>query len=232
MNKADLAKKPEAVAAMFDSVAKSYDRTNDLLSFGQDRIWRKKVLKVVDPKPGQVVLDLAAGTGSSSIVFLKPGVRVIASDFSNGMLEVGRQRHPELEFVFADAMKLPFENNSMDAVTISFGLRNVEKPKIALQEMLRVLKPGGKVVICEFSRVTVPGIRNLYEFYLKRILPRLSSLLAKNSAAYDYLADSILAWPNQKELASWLTEADFTDVNYKNASLGVVAIHSAKKGSK
>jgi demethylmenaquinone methyltransferase/2-methoxy-6-polyprenyl-1,4-benzoquinol methylase len=232
VNKADLAKKPEAVAAMFDSVAKSYDRTNDLLSFGQDRIWRKKVLKVVDPKPGQVVLDLAAGTGSSSIVFLKPGVRVIASDFSNGMLEVGRQRHPELEFVFADAMKLPFENNSMDAVTISFGLRNVEKPKIALQEMLRVLKPGGKVVICEFSRVTVPGIRNLYEFYLKRILPRLSSLLAKNSAAYDYLADSILAWPNQKELASWLTEADFTDVNYKNASLGVVAIHSAKKGSK
>ncbi len=232
MNKADLAKKPEAVAAMFDSVAKSYDRTNDLLSFGQDRIWRKKVLKVVDPKPRQVVLDLAAGTGSSSIVFLKPGVRVIASDFSNGMLEVGRQRHPELEFVFADAMKLPFENNSMDAVTISFGLRNVEKPKIALQEMLRVLKPGGKVVICEFSRVTVPGIRNLYEFYLKRILPRLSSLLAKNSAAYDYLADSILAWPNQKELASWLTEAGFTDVNYKNASLGVVAIHSAKKGSK
>ncbi len=232
MNKADLAKKPEAVAAMFDSVAKSYDRTNDLLSFGQDRIWRKKVLKVVDPKPGQVVLDLAAGTGSSSIVFLKPGVRVIASDFSNGMLEVGRQRHPELEFVFADAMKLPFENNSMDAVTISFGLRNVEKPKIALQEMLRVLKPGGKVVICEFSRVTVPGIRNLYEFYLKRILPRLSSLLAKNSAAYNYLADSILAWPNQKELASWLTEAGFTAVNYKNASLGVVAIHSAKKGSK
>lgn len=232
MNKADLAKKPEAVAAMFDSVAKSYDRTNDLLSFGQDRIWRKKVLKEVDPKPGQVVLDLAAGTGSSSIVFLKPGVRVIASDFSNGMLEVGRQRHPELEFVFADAMKLPFENNSMDAVTISFGLRNVEKPKVALQEMLRVLKPGGKVVICEFSRVTVPGIRNLYEFYLKRILPRLSSLLAKNSAAYDYLADSILAWPNQKELASWLTEAGFTDVNYKNASLGVVAIHSAKKGSK
>lgn len=232
MNKADLAKKPEAVAAMFDSVAKSYDRTNDLLSFGQDRIWRKKVLKEVDPKPGQVVLDLAAGTGSSSIVFLKPGVRVIASDFSNGMLEVGRQRHPELEFVFADAMKLPFENNSMDAVTISFGLRNVEKPKVALQEMLRVLKPGGKVVICEFSRVTVPGIRNLYEFYLKRILPRLSSLLAKNSAAYDYLANSILAWPNQKELASWLTEAGFTDVNYKNASLGVVAIHSAKKGSK
>lgn len=231
MNKADLAKKPEAVAAMFDSVAESYDRTNDLLSFGQDRLWRRRVLIEIDPQPGQTILDLAAGTGSSSIVFLKPGVRVIASDFSNGMLEVGKRRHPELEFVFADATNLPFEDQSVDAVTISFGLRNVEKPKKALTEMQRVLKPGGKVVICEFSRVTVPVIRNLYGFYLKRILPRLSKLLAKNSAAYEYLADSILAWPNQKELVGWLTEAGFVEARYKNASLGVVAIHSARKGS-
>lgn len=231
MNKADLAKKPEAVQAMFDSVAESYDRTNDLLSFGQDRIWRRKVLKAVNPQPGQTILDLAAGTGSSSIVFLKPGVKVIASDFSNGMLEVGRRRHPELEFVFADAMKLPFADNSVDAVTISFGLRNVEKPKVAIKEMLRVLAPGGKLVICEFSRVSVPVIRSLYEFYLKRILPRLSKLLAKNSSAYDYLADSILAWPNQKELVSWLDQAGFVDTSYKNASLGVVAIHSARKAA-
>ncbi len=231
MNKADLAKKPEAVQAMFDSVAESYDRTNDLLSFGQDRIWRRKVLKAVNPQPGQTILDLAAGTGSSSIVFLKPGVKVIASDFSNGMLEVGRRRHPELEFVFADAMKLPFADNSVDAVTISFGLRNVEKPKVAIKEMLRVLAPGGKLVICEFSRVSVPVIRSLYEFYLKRILPRLSKLLAKNSGAYDYLADSILAWPNQKELVSWLDQAGFVETNYKNASLGVVAIHSARKAA-
>lgn len=231
MNKADLAKKPEAVQAMFDSVAESYDRTNDLLSFGQDRIWRRKVLKAVNPQPGQTILDLAAGTGSSSIVFLKPGVKVIASDFSNGMLEVGRRRHPELEFVFADAMKLPFADNSVDAVTISFGLRNVEKPKVAIKEMLRVLAPGGKLVICEFSRVSVPVIRSLYEFYLKRILPRLSKLLAKNSGAYDYLADSILAWPNQKELVSWLDQAGFVETSYKNASLGVVAIHSARKAA-
>lgn len=231
MNKADLAKKPEAVQAMFDSVAESYDRTNDLLSFGQDRIWRRKVLKAVNPQPGQTILDLAAGTGSSSIVFLKPGVKVIASDFSNGMLEVGRRRHPELEFVFADAMKLPFADNSVDAVTISFGLRNVEKPKVAIKEMLRVLAPGGKLVICEFSRVSVPVIRSLYEFYLKRILPRLSKLLAKNSSAYDYLADSILAWPNQKELVSWLDQVGFVETNYKNASLGVVAIHSARKAA-
>lgn len=231
MNKADLAKKPEAVQAMFDSVAESYDRTNDLLSFGQDRIWRRKVLKAVNPQPGQTILDLAAGTGSSSIVFLKPGVKVIASDFSNGMLEVGRRRHPELEFVFADAMKLPFADNSVDAVTISFGLRNVEKPKVAIKEMLRVLAPGGKLVICEFSRVSVPVIRSLYEFYLKRILPRLSKLLAKNSGAYDYLADSILAWPNQKELVSWLDQVGFVETSYKNASLGVVAIHSARKAA-
>ena len=231
MNKADLAKQPSEVAAMFDSVAESYDRTNDLLSFGQDRIWRKLVLREVNPVAGQTVLDLAAGTGSSSIVFLKPGVKVIASDFSKGMLEVGKKRHPELEFVYADATKLPFKDASVDAVTISFGLRNVQEPKKALAEMLRVLKPGGKVVICEFSQVSVPVLKQLYSFYLKFVLPRLSKLLAKNMGAYEYLAESILAWPNQKQLVGWLVEAGFTDAKYRNASFGVVAIHSARKAS-
>jgi len=224
-----LAKKPEQVAAMFDSVAESYDKTNDLLSFGQDRIWRKKVLKAVDPKSGQTVLDLAAGTGSSSIVFLKPGVKVIASDFSNGMLEVGRKRHPELEFVYADATKLPFADNSVDAVTISFGLRNVQNPKLALAEMLRVLVPGGKVVICEFSHVNVGFLRPFYLFYLKTVLPKLSSLFAKNQGAYQYLAESIMAWPKQTELAQWLSETGFVSANYKNLNLGIVAIHTARK---
>lgn len=227
-----MAKNPNQVAAMFDSVAESYDKTNDLLSFGQDRIWRKKVLAEVAPVAGQTILDLAAGTGSSSIVFLKPGVKVIASDFSNGMLEVGRKRHPELEFVYADATNLPFENNSVDAVTISFGLRNVQEPKKALAEMHRVLKPGGKVVICEFSQVSTPIFSNLYGFYLKRILPRLSSLLAKNKGAYDYLAESILAWPNQKELLNWLSAAGFVSAKYRNLNLGIVAIHSARKAEK
>jgi len=231
VNKADLAKQPSEVAAMFDSVAESYDRTNDLLSFGQDRIWRKLVLREVNPVAGQTVLDLAAGTGSSSIVFLKPGVKVIASDFSKGMLEVGKKRHPELEFVYADATKLPFKDASVDAVTISFGLRNVQEPKKALAEMLRVLKPGGKVVICEFSQVSVPVLKQLYSFYLKFVLPRLSKLLAKNMGAYEYLAESILAWPNQKQLVGWLVEAGFTDAKYRNASFGVVAIHSARKAS-
>ena len=227
-----MAKAPNQVAAMFDSVAESYDKTNDLLSFGQDRIWRKKVLKAVKPISGQTVLDLAAGTGSSAIVFKKPGVRVIASDFSKGMLEVGKKRHPELEFVFADATKLPFESNSVDTVTISFGLRNVQQPKLALAEMLRVLKPGGKVVICEFSKVSTPVIKQFYGFYLKKILPRLSSLLAKNQGAYEYLSESIMAWPSQQELVAWLTEAGFQQATYQNASFGVVAIHSARKAAK
>lgn len=227
-----MAKNPNQVAAMFDSVAESYDRTNDLLSFGQDRIWRKRVLREVNPVAGQIILDLAAGTGSSSIVFLKPGVKVIASDFSQGMLDVGKKRHPELEFVFADATKLPFADFSVDAVTISFGLRNVQEPKKALAEMFRVLKPGGKVVICEFSKVSAPVFSPLYRFYLKKILPKLSSLLAKNQAAYDYLAESILAWPSQTELLGWLGEAGFIDANYKNLNLGIVAIHSARKAGK
>lgn len=232
MNKADLAKKPAEVAAMFDSVAESYDRTNDLLSFGQDRIWRRQVLKTIKPVNGQTVLDLAAGTGSSSIAFLKPGVRVIASDFSEGMLAVGRKRHPELEFVYADATKLPFENESMDAVTISFGLRNVVDPRKALGEMLRVLKPGGIVVICEFSHVRTPVIGSLYRWYLQNILPSLSKILARNKGAYDYLSESIAAWPKQEVLVQWLTEAGFTAAKFKNSSLGIVAIHSAKRAAK
>jgi len=230
VSKPDLAKQPAQVAAMFDTVAESYDRTNDLLSFGQDRLWRKKVLKAVNPQPGQTILDLAAGTGSSSVVFAKEGVKVIASDFSEGMLAVGRKRHPELEFVYADATKLPFKDASVDAVTISFGLRNVNEPKTALKEMLRVLKPGGTVVICEFSQVSVPVIRSFYNFYLKRVLPRLSSLLASNQGAYEYLSESIMAWPKQTELVMWLTDAGFVDANYKNLSFGVVALHCAKKG--
>jgi demethylmenaquinone methyltransferase/2-methoxy-6-polyprenyl-1,4-benzoquinol methylase len=232
VNKADMAKKPAEVAAMFDSVAESYDRTNDLLSFGQDRLWRKKVLKSVNPTSGQTVLDLAAGTGSSSAVFAKPGVTVIASDFSEGMLAVGRARHPELEFVYADATQLPFGDESVDAVTISFGLRNVVDPKKALAEMFRVLKPGGVVVICEFSHVRTPVIGSLYRWYLANVLPTLSKLLAKNKGAYDYLSESIAAWPKQEVLVQWLVDAGFKDATYKISSFGIVAIHSAKKASK
>lgn len=230
MSKANLDKKPADVAAMFDEVAPTYDLTNDLLSLGQSRLWRSRVAKAVASKSGQTILDLAAGTGSSSIAFAKPGVKVIATDFSEGMLAEGRKRHPELDFRFADATKLPFENESVDAVTISFGLRNVVDVPKALGEMLRVLKPGGRVVICEFSKVTLPVFKQFYNFYLTRILPKVSGLASKTPEAYSYLADSIVAWPDQAGLAVELIDAGFENVSYKNLSFGVVAIHLGFKG--
>lgn len=214
---------------MFDSVAQKYDRANDLLSFGQTRNWRGKVRKAVDPRAGQAILDLAAGTGSSSIAFVGDGIRVVASDFSQGMLAEGRKRHPELEFVFADATKLPFKAAEFDATTISFGLRNVVDVDKALAEMYRVTKPGGRVVICEFSKVQNALLRPFYEFYLKRILPVFSRLAGQTPEAYDYLADSILDWPNQELLAKKIEAAGFENVNYKNLVFGVVAIHTGFK---
>ena len=214
---------------MFDGVAKNYDKANDLLSFGSARIWRKKVAKLVNSQPGQTILDLAAGTGSSSIVFLREGVKVVAADFSAGMLEEGRRRHPELEFVFADASALPFADTEFDTVTISFGIRNVEKTEVALSEMLRVLKPGGKLVICEFSRIPNNFLHGLYRFYLRNILPTLSGLVSKTPEAYSYLAESIDAWPSQQELVKIIESAGFESVRYLNQTLGIVAIHTGFK---
>lgn len=229
MSKADLSKKPADVAAMFDQVADTYDITNDLLSLGQDRVWRRKVAAAVSSVAGQAILDLAAGTGSSSVAFLKPDVRVVAGDFSEGMLAVGRKRHPELEFVFADATALPFTDAEFDTVTISFGLRNVVDTEQALREMLRVTKPGGKLVICEFSRVQPKLLRWGYEFYLKRLLPLASRLASKTPEAYSYLSESIAAWPNQEELAAIISKSGWTQVKVQNLTFGVVAIHSAVK---
>lgn len=217
---------------MFDDVAPTYDLTNDLLSLGMTRRWRKTVAKAVDPKSGQTILDLAAGTGSSSVAFAKPGVKVIATDFSEGMLTQGRKRHPELDFRFADATNLPFDKASVDAVTISFGLRNVVDVPKALSEMFRVLKPGGRVVICEFSKVTLPVFKQFYNFYLTKVLPKLSGLASKTPEAYSYLADSIVAWPSQEGLAEQLKSAGFESVTYKNLIFGVVAIHTGFKAAK
>ena len=225
MSKADLSKKPEQVAAMFDEVAPTYDKTNDLLSFGQSRLWRGIVAKAVDPKSGQSVLDMAAGTGSSTAAFARPGVRLVAGDFSEGMLAEGRKRHPEIEFVFADATKLPFKAKEFDATTISFGLRNVVDVEAALSEMFRVTKPGGRIVICEFSKVTNPVLRPFYNFYLRKMLPAFSSLASKTPEAYAYLSESIDAWPDQRTLAAKIEKAGYEKVTFRNLSFGIVAIH-------
>jgi demethylmenaquinone methyltransferase/2-methoxy-6-polyprenyl-1,4-benzoquinol methylase len=232
VSKADLTKKAQEVAAMFDGVAKNYDKANDLLSFGSARLWRKAVAKQVAAQSGQTILDLAAGTGASSVAFLKPGVRVVAADFSVGMLEEGKKRHPEIEFVFADATQLPFQAAEFDTVTISFGLRNVENTELALSEMLRVLKPGGKLVVCEFSTIPNKFLHSMYRFYLKNLLPRISALVSKTPEAYSYLAESIDAWPNQAALAQLLEKVGYQSVRFSNQTLGIVAIHIGTKPKK
>jgi demethylmenaquinone methyltransferase/2-methoxy-6-polyprenyl-1,4-benzoquinol methylase len=228
VTKADLNKAPADVSAMFDLVAKNYDKTNDLLSFYQSRIWRRAVKKAVAPKPGKRILDVAAGTGTSSKALLVPGGEVVAADFSKGMIEQGKKQHPEISFVYADAMKLPFQTGEFDVVTISFGLRNVQNYQTALSEFHRVLKPGGKLVICEFSKVQ--GLLGaLYKFYLRGVLPVIAKLISSNPEAYTYLSESIEAWPDQKELEQKITEVGFKSVSYKNLSFGVVALHTGER---
>lgn len=227
-SRATLARRRAEVAAMFDEVASRYDLVNDLLSLGQDRRWRAQTVAAVNPLPGQVILDLAAGTGTSSRPFADAGARVIPADLSEGMLRVGKSRQPDLAFVNADALSLPFAADSFDAVTISFGLRNVEDVATALAELRRVTRPGGRLVICEFSTPTWPPFRALYRNYLVRALPRIARLSASNPVAYDYLAESILAWPDQKALADLIHDAGWRAVGWKNLSGGIVALHRAR----
>lgn len=212
---------------MFDQVAPRYDLVNDLLSLGQDRRWRAETVAAVAPRPGQRILDLAAGTGTSSRPFAEAGALVVPADLSEGMLTVGKQRQPELAFVNADALALPFADGAFDAVTISFGLRNVENVPSALAELRRVTRTGGRIVICEFSTPTWPPFRDLYRNYLVKALPRIAGATASNAAAYDYLAESILAWPAQRELADLMYEAGWRGVGWKNLSGGIVALHRA-----
>ena len=214
---------------MFDEVAPKYDIVNDVLSMGQTRRWRRLVVDAVGARPGSRVLDLAAGTGTSSEPYADAGVSVVACDFSLGMLKVGKRRRPDIDFVAGDATNLPFEDNSFDATTISFGLRNVNEPKKALAEMLRVTKPGGKLVIAEFSSPVVPLWRTMYTEYLMRALPPIARKVASNPDAYVYLAESIRAWPNQDELAGWIAAEGWEDVAYRNLTGGIVAIHRAMK---
>lgn len=222
---ADLTRQPDEVAQMFDGVAGRYDLTNDVLALGQTRLWRRAVVNAVAPAPGDLVLDLAAGTGTSSAPFLARGAYVVPCDFSIGMLTVGRRREPELPFVAGDALRLPFGDHTFDAVTISFGLRNTVDADQALAEMLRVVRPGGRVVVCEFSHPVLRPVRTLYTEYLMRALPAVARSLTSSPDAYVYLAESIRAWPSQDELAQRMLQVGWQRVSWLDLSGGIVAVH-------
>ena len=226
---ADLDKQPHEVAAMFDDVAERYDLTNDVLSLGQTRLWRRAVAQAVAAAPGERVLDLAAGTGSSSLPFAAAGAQVVAADFSLGMLRVGKRAHPGLDLLAGDALRLPFADAVFDAVTISFGLRNVSDVDAALTEMARVTRPGGRLVVCEFSHPTWAPFRTVYTEYLMRALPALARRVSSSPDAYCYLAESIRAWPDQRGLSTRIAANGWGGVAWRNLTGGVVALHRATK---
>jgi demethylmenaquinone methyltransferase/2-methoxy-6-polyprenyl-1,4-benzoquinol methylase len=239
MTRADLDKKPAEVAAMFDALAGRYDLMNDILSMGQVRLWRRQVQRILKAGPGDRVLDLAAGTGTSSVTFAASGADVVACDFSLGMLQSGQARltrtdpfgdktRGRVAFAAGDALNLPFRDGTFDAVTISFGLRNVHGTRDALAEMRRVTRPGGRLVVCEFSTITVEPLDMLYRRYLTGVLPAIARRAARNPEAYEYLSESIADWPAQRELADVIRAAGWSAVRWRDITLGVVAIHVAR----
>lgn len=237
MTRAQLDKRPADVAAMFDAVAGRYDLLNDVLSVGQCRYWRSVVARLVGAGPGTAVLDIAAGTGTSTQAFAASGASCIACDFSQGMLRAGagrlaahrRERRGgpagQVHFVAGDALGLPFASAAFDVVTISFGLRNVADPGAALAEMLRVTKPGGRLVICEFSHLPVRQLDAVYQRYLASVLPAVAGRLSPNPGAYAYLAESIRDWPDQEQLAGLIRTTGWSSVRWRNLSGGIVAVH-------
>jgi demethylmenaquinone methyltransferase/2-methoxy-6-polyprenyl-1,4-benzoquinol methylase len=226
--RAGLDKRPAEVAAMFDRVAGRYDLTNTVLSGGLDAGWRRATREALGARPGQTVLDVAAGTAVSTVELAADGVRAIACDFSQGMLRAGAAR--QVPKVAGDAMALPLADASVDGVVISFGLRNVADPRAALREFARVTRPGGRLVVCEFSSPTWSPFRTVYTEYLMKALPRIARTVSSNPEAYVYLAESIRAWPAQEELAGWLQEAGWGDVAWRNLTGGVVALHRGTRG--
>ncbi|WPR64892.1 demethylmenaquinone methyltransferase [Glutamicibacter protophormiae] len=227
--RAGLDKKADQVQEMFDNLAPRYDLLNTLMTGGIVNYWRKITTEAIAPKPGERILDLAAGTGTSSVPLAKAGARVTACDMSHGMLAEGRKRYPELEFIYGDGHDLPFEDNTFDAVTISYGLRNISDTEKALSELRRVTKPGGRIVVAEFSTPTVTPIKVAYQQFLPRVIPALGYMVSPNPSAYAYLAESIAAWPDQEKLGRKFVDVGWKNVEYRNLTGGIVAVHRAWK---
>jgi demethylmenaquinone methyltransferase/2-methoxy-6-polyprenyl-1,4-benzoquinol methylase len=229
VTRANLDRRPGEVAQMFDAVADRYDRMNAVMTLGQERRWRRVVVRSLGLAPGDRVLDLAAGTGASTVPFDEAGARAVACDFSLGMLAVGSTRHPQLDFVAGDALRLPFRDAVFDAVTISFGLRNVTDVDATLAELGRVTRPGGRLVVLETSAPLRQPVRAAHAAYVNRILPRLARLVASNEAAYEYLAESVGAWPTPAALAARVAAAGWSAVGWRQLMFGAVALHTATR---
>jgi demethylmenaquinone methyltransferase/2-methoxy-6-polyprenyl-1,4-benzoquinol methylase len=229
MARATLDKRPADVARMFDAVADRYDRMNAVMTFGQERRWRRSVSAALALTPGMRVLDLAAGTGASSVPFADAGAVPVACDFSPGMLAVGRRTHPELTFVAGDALRLPFAADTFDAATISFGLRNVADVNTALMELFRVTRPGGRLVVLETSQPPAALLRRMNGVYTGRVMPLLARAFSSDPSSYAYLAESARSWLDQQSLADALRAAGWTGVGWRDLMFGAVALHSATK---
>src|SRR3954471_8447312 len=225
--RAGLDKRPAEVAAMFDRVAGRYDLTNTVLSGGLDAGWRRATPEALGARPGSTVLDVAAGTAVSTVELAAGGVHAIACDFSQGMLRAGATR--PVPKVAGDAMALPLADASVDGVVISFGLRNVADPRAALREFARVTRPGGRLVVCEFSSPVWSPFRTVYTEYLMRALPLIARAVSSNPEAYVYLAESIRAWPDQAALAERLQAAGWSDVGWRDLTGGIVALHRGRR---
>lgn len=230
--------KADMVARVFHSVATKYDVMNDLMSFGIHRLWKRFTIDCSGVRRGQQVLDLAGGTGDFTAKYSRlvgETGKVVLADINDAMLEVGREKLRNsgvvgnVEYVQANAETLPFADNTFDCVTISFGLRNVTEKMLALRSMLRVLKPGGRLLVLEFSRPLVAALNRAYDAYSFHILPRIGKIVANDADSYRYLAESIRMHPDQETLKTMMTEAGFENVEYFNLTGGIVALHRGYK---
>jgi demethylmenaquinone methyltransferase/2-methoxy-6-polyprenyl-1,4-benzoquinol methylase len=229
VTRADLDKQPHEVAEMFDGVAARYDLTNTVLSFGQDRFWRRATRAALGLRPGERVLDVGAGTGVSTEELSRSGAFAVGADLSTGMLAAGRHSGRTVPLVAGDALRLPFPDASFDAVTISFALRNVVDTEAALGELGRVTRPGGRLVVCEFSRPTWAPYRAAYYAGLGSVLPAVARRVSSNPDAYVYLGESIKTWSAQPELAGRIAAAGWSGVAWRNLAGGAVALHRGRR---